>query len=320
MLLSCFASAHASDADPNRHVIVMDQTVDRLWAVNVMIDGQGPFRMIVDTAAAISSVRDTVPAQLGHMAQADQYMVHGLLGVEAAPAFTATTHAGGLSSNGPLLVLNDRDAIRDPSVDGLIGLDLLTSQVSDRRYLMLDFNRGLIETSDDLRDLKLPRNMKWTRQTKTGRDLGFLSIPITIEGRKAIGLIDTGINFAVANEALGTALKKRGSQISTTPFVDVNGEERMLKSARVGTIRGARMVWAGSTIMIHDAPAVRKLVDADQPVLLIGLQHLRKMVVVVDRAQHKLAIGADREMYTRESCTGSRIACNSGMKSIITKN
>ncbi len=309
-----------SRADTPRRILPISRTSDGLMSADVMVNDQGPFRMIVDTAAATSSLRRSVLPVIGLMHNDREWRVHGLIGVEKAPVVEVDMmRAGTFSTSGALIILDDKQAISDPTVRGILGADLLASNAREHRYLVMDFHDDNLRSGRSLNRIGLPSSVNWTKMTQTGRDQEFLTFDMKIGETKVIAIIDTGLTFAVANRALAAAMEKSGRSVQTRPYVDANGEEASLNLMNLPGINGAGMRWGPSTVLVHDSPAIELLEVDDVPVLLLGLHHLKETTVVIDRRSRSLAFGIRGQFVRNDACTGSRVNCPGFLKSVVTK-
>src|SRR5690606_30705861 len=105
-----------------------DQTTDRVHrsTVPVFIDGQGPFRFAVDTAASASVVADDLAKALA-IAPAGELDMHTVIGLERVRAVRARSlSSGALTVGGARLAVGSRPGLI--GLDGLLGLDLLAGQ------------------------------------------------------------------------------------------------------------------------------------------------------------------------------------------------
>ena len=96
--------------------------------VPVTIDGQGPFRMLLDTGASRSAVTPTAARRLGSRLVGETTMVTPA-GRERRPLILLkrVTLGGTGSASVVGMQLADRDL--DPAIDGLIGQDILATRV-----------------------------------------------------------------------------------------------------------------------------------------------------------------------------------------------
>lgn len=184
----------------------------------VSVNGQGPFRFIVDTGANRSVLSVALSQRLGLTPSgvADVHSVHGV--VSAPIVQVASLNYGGIALNAAELPLLEGGVLAGEQ--GLLGVDGMSN-----RRLRLDFRRNCIEISSAEQRLRAP---SWT--TIRGRmRFGHL---VVIEGRvrrlSVNLLIDTGSDTSLANLALRDALNGRTRRNPDGGLVYTAGEPVML--------------------------------------------------------------------------------------------
>ena len=205
--------AQAAEFPPEETLFATPTRKDRIGRVlaPIEINGQAPFRFILDTGANRSAVSSRVVAALGlDPALADSIGVHGVTGTADMPAVALETLSAGD------IVLRDVRApiLSDPvfaGADGILGIDGL----QDAR-IEVDFANDRVRIS---------------RSTGRRAPSGYVTVPARLEqgglllvagriGREDVQvIIDTGAERTLGNVPLRDALlKKRGSQdvIETT--------------------------------------------------------------------------------------------------------
>src|SRR5262249_34270903 len=172
---------------PTRH----DQ-IGRIWAP-VMINGHGPFRLVLDTGASHSAVTELVALALGiPMNQSPPVIMRGVTGFATVPTIKVDSlTVGDISVDSPILPIVP-DALG--GAQGILGAEGLV----DKR-IYIDFRHDRI-------------SITYSRNEKSGRD--FVDVPfhavkstlVVVQARvgdvycKAI--IDTGGQTTIANLAL----------------------------------------------------------------------------------------------------------------------
>ncbi len=304
--------------------ILLQLSSDNLYTMEVTINGSPSVPMIVDTAAAMSGIRPGLANQLALPKYEELRVVHGLIASEAASTVHIKSLAAGMSEHeGPSIVIQDREAISDSSVMGLIGMDFLSADKLENRYLLFNFVDSHIISADKIPDLfqgKNIRNLQWNKVTDFDRNL--ISFDAKISKIKSTVILDTGINFTVANGELARQLQKRGNALATSIVTDVNGEEDSIRHINIGEIKTSYMIWSTARALVHDSPAIAHLELDQTPTLLMGLNHLKNLAFILDRKKQKITFvdaGMMREEKDR-SCTGSRISCSNPLWSHFSYN
>jgi predicted aspartyl protease len=262
------APAPAQEAVPSTVAtaseIVAGQT-DRYerMTVPVMIEGEGPFRFMIDTGAQATVVtrglrerlkfRSLGQATLVGMAATKQVELVQLDGLEFAARVFDAIHA-------PMLEEAHIGA------DGILGLDSL----QDLRVL-IDFRKQSIAV-DDAR--ALGGNRGYEIVVRARRKLGRLIITdALVDGVRTSVIIDTGAQGSMGNLALQRRLRsRRGADVTTT---DVTGSTitsplGFARSVEIGSMRLSDL-----PIAYADAPAFAALGLSAKPAMVLGMGDLR---------------------------------------------
>lgn len=231
--------------------------------VPVTIDGNGPYRFMVDTGSQATVVSRTISEQLqlpflgkatlvamGSRRQVDMVQLDGL------------EFAGRLFDNleAPLLEAYNVGA------DGILGLNSL----QDMRVL-IDFKEDRLTVADAE---SLGGNRGYEIVVRARRRLGQMIITnAKIDGVKVAVIIDTGAQNTVGNMALKNKLRAKGDVLVQS--TDVNGVKLYgnLGYAKEMTIGGLTM--AGIPIAFADSPAFDALDLTSKPALIMGMRNLQ---------------------------------------------
>lgn len=174
---------------------------DRLGRVvaPVMINGQGPFRFIVDTGANRSALSDALAAHLG-LAPNGTDNVHSVHGVSVAPIVNVSQiRYGDVSLNAEAVPMLSGGVLAGEQ--GLLGVDGMSG-----RRLRMDFERNCIEIvrSDQARRLR-----GWSTIRGDMRFGHLVVVRGSINGIRVHLLLDTGSDSSLANVALRDAMNAR---------------------------------------------------------------------------------------------------------------
>lgn len=162
----------------------------------VTVNGQGPFRFIVDTGANRSVLSPDLAARLGLSATAEGE-VHSIASVTSAPIVNGArlTHGDMLLSSAPMPLLGGRVLAGE---DGLLGVDGMQG-----RRLRMDIRRRCIEIVPSHRAPRLRGFVTIPGELRFGHLVvvrgRIRNVPVNI-------LIDTGSDSSLANPALRDAL------------------------------------------------------------------------------------------------------------------
>ena len=170
----------------------------------VYVNGEGPFRFIVDTGANRSVLSAALAARLGVSAHGEDE-VHAIDDIRIAPiALVRSLSAGALQLNDVELPLLDGDVLAGQH--GFLGVDGLA-----QRRVLIDFDRRCVEIAEAGAAAALPDWIAMPGRLQYGSSF-------VMQGRIAEAsvtiLVDTGSNISLGNSALREALRPmRASRI-----------------------------------------------------------------------------------------------------------
>jgi predicted aspartyl protease len=163
----------------------------------ISINGQGPFRFIIDTGANRSVLSQALATHLG-LAHSGQGVVHSIDGAELAMLVNVESLSfGGLHLSG-----GDTPVLDGPMLDGeqgLLGVDGMAG-----RLLHVDFTKHCVEIYEHAAQLPM---QGWLSVPARMRFGSMLMVPGEIMGVHVNVLIDTGSNISIANEHFRDALR-----------------------------------------------------------------------------------------------------------------
>jgi predicted aspartyl protease len=191
----------ASAAPNDAAVYAAPTTVDHVGRIMapVMINGQGPFRFILDTGASRSALSPQLAARLGLAPSLESALtVQGVTGAEVVPSvLVATLQAG------DILLLNRRLPVMAPQVfanaDGILGVEGF-----DKMRITVDFVKDRIFIA---RERKAQMSGGWFHVPVRLRFGRLMIANAYIGGLRVKAVIDTGAERTLGNLALRTALR-----------------------------------------------------------------------------------------------------------------
>lgn len=257
-------------------------SIGRIWAP-VLINGQGPFRLVLDTGANRSAIIAEVATRLGMpVGEAAAILVHGVTGSGMMPAIAVTgLQAGDLLMDATILpILPDVFG----GAEGVLG----TEGLADRRIL-IDFRHDLIVIS---------------RSHRQRAKSGFTTLPLKLTANRLLALdarvgsirtraiIDTGAQQTIGNPALRDALLRRAKRPEIEQGVigvtlDVTPGNRMsIPPIFLGDIR-----IRDASVTIAD-PVIFQIWElTHQPALLIGMDIIGLLdTLIIDYKMRELQI------------------------------
>jgi len=273
-LASAVASAQTA-APPVAEVVVtapepryvaptLRDRIGRIWAP-VFIDGQGPFRFVLDTGATTVALSRDAATLLGlRLDRARQVRLRGTTGSSLVPQITVDR-----IEIGDFLVENQRVILVDDAFGGADGV-LATRLLSDRR-IFVEFRKDRIEI---------------TRSRGQPAPLGFTTIPVKFASRqvpwvdawigpvKVKAVIDTGAQQTIGNLALRVALaaaRRRAMELRNEGVIGVTGDVQEGQSAGVPTIRLGNVQVSNARVNFVDLHIFEHWRMLDEPAILIGM-------------------------------------------------
>lgn len=278
VLLACAAAAAASPTVPSatsREPVAEYAVPTRIDQVGrilapVMVNGQGPFRFILDTGANRSVLSPEVAARLNLVPSLETSIgVHGVTGSAVMPAVEIES----LTAGDLEIVRKRRVPVLPGAVladaDGILGIEGLTNA-----RIEIDFARDVV---------RITRSSGWPP------DSAMLSIPATLrhsgllmaQGRvgrvRVKAIIDTGAERTLGNLALRRALERAPRRPKEYVVTTVVGATPDLHE---GTSQIAPVIRIGDTelrnleVTFGDLHVFRIWDLEDEPALLIGMDLL----------------------------------------------
>jgi predicted aspartyl protease len=256
--------------------------IGRIWAP-VLIDGKGPFRLVLDTGASHSAVTAAVAQTLGIPLQPSLVRLRGATGTAIVPAIhVSSLIVGDVQIDSTMLPIVP-DALG--GAQGVLG----TEGLLDKR-IFIDFGHDRITIR---------------RSHERGAAPGFVTVPVKISPEhlltttayvgsvRAVAIIDTGAQVSIANLALRAALLHKRSHYEFTADQIVgatddvaDGQGTSVPPIRIGAIR-----IQGAHITIGDLQIFDVWKLTDRPAILIGMDALGTVdTLIIDYRRRELQI------------------------------
>jgi len=267
-------------------------TLDHIGRVvaPVMINGQGPFRFVIDTGASRSSVGPSLVETLGlKLSKRPALELEGITGAAPVPAVTIDTlNAGTLNiQHTPMPVLW---APVMAGADGILGVAGLTDQT-----LLVDFQHNRVVLSDRLD----PRvRFSYSRVHTEVVDGGLMTAVAYVGDVRVLAIIDTGSERTLGNPALHKALRVRNDPGHLEPVTSVYGATHDIES---GQIVAAPVITVGplqvaGVDLIYGNFYIFKLWKLDKiPAIIVGMDVLGTVNALgFDFRHHDLYVSSAR--------------------------
>jgi predicted aspartyl protease len=255
--------------------------IGRIWAP-VIINGQGPFRLVLDTGANRSAVNARVAQLLGIAPDATQsVLLRGVTGSVAVPTIRVKSFSVGDVIVTPAVLPIVTDALG--GADGVLG----TEGFADKR-LYIDFRHDLI-TITYSRGVRVLGDFYSVPLEHS--NTGLLMVRAMVGGERVHAIIDTGAQATIGNEAMRKALVRRRAKGTPSEVIDVTttsqeAEAFSSPSIELGSIhiQGARIIYGDMHIFEHCHLT-------KEPALLVGMDVIGLLdVFIIDYRRRELQL------------------------------
>jgi Aspartyl protease len=255
--------------------------IGRIWAP-VLINGKGPFRLVLDTGASHSAIISRVADALGVAAQTDPILLRGVTGSAVVPA----VHVDRMEVGDLLIEPSTLPIVADAfgGAEGVLGREGLP----DKR-IFADFRHDKLVIS---RSHKQRAGIGYSTVPLNISHGGLLTAYIRVGSVRTLAIIDTGGQQTVGNLALREALMRH-------PPTDAVSEDIIgvtLDIQRSDSI-GAPPIELGSLKLHHVRVAFGDMYLFDhlqltrQPTLMIGMDVLGSFdVLIIDYKLREMQI------------------------------
>ncbi len=244
--------------------------------IEVMLNGAGPFRFIVDTGAERSVIADDVAARLG-LASVGRVVIDGIVRKIPADLVAVKSLAyGPFSLDDVQVPVLPRQYLL---VDGYLGLDA----ISDKR-VTFDFQRRQLRIDGSRRRLEgYVADQDIIRVVVRGTAGRLRANHCWVDGVAASAFVDSGAEVSMGNSALRAALEAKRShvrEIGPIILTGVTGGETHGQVIAVKRIHLQEMNVENDVLAISDTASFAAWGLADQPALLLGMNFLRQFARV----------------------------------------
>jgi hypothetical protein len=255
--------------------------IGRIWAP-VLINGKGPFRLVLDTGASHSAIIGRVADSLGMGSQAGNIVVRGVTGSAVVPALRVDRMEVGAVLIEPSTLPIVADVFG--GAEGVLGRE----GMPDKR-IYADFTKDVLTISRSHREHAPPGFSVVPLKLTRG---GLLSTEVHIGAIRATAIIDTGGQQTVGNLALLEALKKYPPKDAAIEDIigvtlDVQpGNTVSTPPMEFGTLklRGVRVTFADMYLFDH-------LKMTGEPTVFMGMDVLGSFdVLVIDYRMREMQI------------------------------
>jgi len=274
------------------------------YTVPVRINGQGPFRFIIDTGADRSVISDKVAARLGLVANG-QVAIHSMSGLNTVGSVTLATlqpAPGVIVRNIETPILSEGDL----GAEGLLGVDSLQGQ-----EIVLDFTAKTMEVR--------PASKRYAPQPKEDHgaiiiyarsrfgqlilvDSDYHDLPIRV-------VLDTGGEVSVANSALRRLVHQAGHGYDVQPvsILSVVGKSVPADYSQLDEIHIGKIGLEHTPVAFADVHPFDRFGLTHQPAMLLGMDMMRLFRrVTIDFANRRVSFVMRPETLEAAPPSGAR--------------
>lgn len=267
------ASTETSPVVEAEPALATPTTLDRIGRilVPVMINGQGPYRLMVDTGANRTTITTDVARQLGlDYATAPTVVLNGVTGSASVPAVeVARLRAGDLVLDAQQVPVVLPHLIS--GADGILGV----AGLRDKR-LIVDFKRDVVKIARSQLTAYGPADGLRIRADRVAG--GLLAARVRIGRVRALAVIDTGGQKTLGNRALQEALRAdaraQATVYGTTEAVSI-GDVAAVPDINIDATVFRNVVVTFGDFHIFDVWSLN-----EEPALIIGMDVLGAMDTV----------------------------------------
>jgi len=239
--------------------------------VDVRIDGNGPYRFVVDTGADRTVLASEIAVELG-LLRGERVMMEGVVRAVATETVTLRELTIGSVSCPSLVVpILPRSMLE---ADGYLGLDTL-----DGHRVTFDFKKHVLRVGGPRsRFGALWQQPNETRIRTVGSSGHLRALHCTVDGVTAAAFIDSGAQVSAGNPPLLAALGERTaySDLGTISVVGITGGQTWADVTIVKKIQMLELEFTDCPLLIADFPVFDVWGLRRQPALLIGMNMLRQ--------------------------------------------
>lgn len=292
---------------------VKARKVDTRLNVDVLVNGSGPYRFVVDSGADTSVVGLRVARSL-QLPLGSPAVLNGMTSRNIVDRVKVDQ-----LSLGPSIIRNlELPALREDDVgsDGLIGIDALTQQ-----RLMMDFEKRLVKIEDARIPVRFdPNDIVIIAKRLHGQ---LILTHVRAAGLPLDAIIDTGTEISIGNLALRDKLLRRNrDNFTTVPVIGVTGVTVNLQIARIAELDLGPITLRDVPIAFADVPPFKLFGLSDQPALLLGTDILenfrrisldfraRKIRFQLRHCDQAVVLSTSQDMFTRVTASNREVCAN----------
>ena len=239
----------------------------------VMINGQGPFRFMVDTGANISCVSGRLAQQLA-LPRGRELQVNTVVGRRTRPSVTIDRLQIGTRVRkrveAPVLPMTDFD------IDGVLGIDWLKGQ-----RLVMGFAGNTLEITKSRREDSAKGRVVVPARRKSGQ---LTIVDADLSGKDISAMIDSGSQFSLGNNALRQVIEKidpkARERVTKVGMISIAGEAFNGDQLYLPFLRLGGLTLGNVPVVFSDMPIFRLWDLHETPTIMLGIDLLTQFETV----------------------------------------
>ena len=255
--------------------------IGRIWAP-VLINGKGPFRLVLDTGANHSAITGSVALALGLAPDpSKQVLLRGVTGNAIVPTVRVDSFAVGdvILTSATLPIIPDALG----GAEGVLGTDGFAGM-----RIYIDFKHDLITISRS-HDERVPANFTSIKLERSPANL--LITRAQIGDVLVHAIIDTGGQATIGNEAMRVALLRRHSHGTANHVIDVTATSQDAEYYQSRPIQLGKIAIQGARITYGDMHIFEHWHLIKEPAILIGMDVIGLLdVFILDYRRRDLVV------------------------------
>jgi aspartyl protease len=287
--------------------------IETRLSVDVLLNGRGPYRFIVDSGADTSAVGLGIARNL-QLPLGTPVILNGMTSRNIVDRVKVDQLTVGPTTIRDLQLPALREV--DLGGDGMIGIDALVQQ-----RLMMDFDQRVIKVED----ARIPeKHYAGEIVIVARRQHGQLILThVMAAGLPLDAVIDTGSEITIGNLALRDKLIRRNrDKFVTIPVTGVTGAVANLQLATIGELQLGPVTLRDVPMAFADVPPFKMFGLSDEPALLLGTDILdtfrrvsldfraRKVRFQLKRCEEGVTINTSPDSFTRISSNAGEAVCS----------
>ena len=253
--------------------------------VPVMINGQGPFRFIVDTGADRSAISQELATKLG-LPEGEKVRLVSMSGVDRISTVRVASLA--VTPNRQIKdVMLPALQERHLGADGLLGVDALKGQ-----RIHLDFVGQTVTVEPGTKRSKEQRDPSVIIVQARSRLGQLVLVDADANGESVWVVVDTGGQNSIANTPMRRLMARQGpvDSFKSISLMSVVGDRVPAEYTIVGSMRIGGIRMGNAAVAFADVHPFRKFGLNKRPAMLLGMEGLRSFRrVTIDFANKEVS-------------------------------